>query len=79
MMDEKAVIPLLAGTSSLIALRHHHVIVELPKGLPTAERGRRLLNLERALREGVDPKAEVFLEPMQDKNAIRRFRGVIVT
>jgi hypothetical protein len=77
MIDEQTVVPLLAGTSSLIALRHHHVIVELPKGLPTAERGRRLLSLERTLREGVDPKAEVFLEPRQDANKLRqRLRGV---
>ena len=76
-MDEKAVVPLLAGTSNLIALRHHHVIVELPKGLATAERGRRLLSLEQALRQAVDPKAEVFLEPRQDANKLRqRLRGV---
>ena len=69
--------PYLAGTSMLVRVQGHHVIVALPAGLPTPERGRRLLALERELRTGWDPKAEVFLEAKGDLNALRvRLRGV---
>ena len=70
---------LLDGTSTFVRVQGHQVIVVLPEGLPTPERGRRLLNLERALRAHWDSRAEVFLEPTQDRNALRRLRGVQVT
>ena len=70
---------LLDGTSTFVRVQGHHVIVALPPGLPTPERGRRLLALEKELRLYCDPKAEVFLEPTQDRNALRRLRGVQVT
>lgn len=76
-MTTDNIYPHLAGTSTLLRVMNGcHFIVVLPQGLPTAEQGRRLLNLEKALRAAVDPQAEVFLEPMQDRNAVRRFRGV---
>ena len=67
----------LAGTSTLVRIQGHHVIVALPTGLPTPERGRRLLALERELRTGWDLQAEVFLEAKGDLNQLRvRLRGV---
>ena len=69
----------LAGTSTLVRVQGHHVTVALPTGLPTPERGRRLLALERELRTGWDPKAEVFLEAKGDLNQLRvRLRGVLI-
>lgn len=69
----------LGATSSLVRVQQHHVIVALPEGLPTPERGRRLLNLERLLREEWNQQAEVFLEPKGDLNKLRvKLRGVQV-
>lgn len=69
----------LNGTSTLVRQQKHHVIVALPDGLPAAEMGQRLMNLERVLRDEVDPQAEVFLEPTQDRNRLRLLRGVTVS
>lgn len=77
-INRSIVEPHLAGTSDLLEIRGCHVVVRLPDGLPTAERGRRLMDLEKTLRREVDVRAEVFLRPMQDRNAVRRFRGVEV-
>jgi len=45
--------------------------------MPTAERGHLLLDLEKMLRKAGWLKAEVFLEPKGDINALRnRLRGV---
>ena len=69
----------LAGTSALVRVQQHHVTVSLPEGLPTPERGRRLLALEKALRAGWHPDAEVFLEAKGDLNKLRvMLRGVQV-
>lgn len=77
--DNAEIIQHLAGTSELLAVRRHHVIVQLPPNLPTVERGRRLLGLEVVLRQTLDPLAEVFLEPKQDLNKLRqRLRGITV-
>ena len=70
---------LLDGTSTFVRVQGHHVIVALPPGLPTPERGRRLLALEKELRLYCDPKAEVFMEAKGDLNQLRvRLRGVQV-
>ena len=45
--------------------------------LTTPQRGHLLLDLEKALREKVDKRLEVFLEPKGDANVLRiRLRGV---
>mgnify|MGYP001603188468 FL=1 len=68
----------LAGTSTLVRVQGYHVTVALPVGLPTPERGRRLLALERELRIEWHPKTEVFLEATGDLNALRvKLRGVL--
>lgn len=62
----------------LRAQANGHVIVEL-RGSPTArERGPLLLSVEAFLRANVEPAILVYLEPMQDRNALRRLRGVKV-
>lgn len=70
---------LLNGTSFFVSCNGNIVIVALPSGLSTAERGRRLLNLERRLRCDIDPRIEVFLRPTGDLNKLRiKLRGVKV-
>lgn len=67
----------LAGTSDLVRVVGHYVTVALPPGLPTPERGRRLLGLEGELRARWNGSAEVFLEAKGDLNKLRvRLRGV---
>ena len=67
----------LNGTCDLIEVRKTYITVELPAGLSTEERGRRLMGLEKILRKEVDVRAEVFLRPTQDANRLRQLlRGV---
>ena len=54
------------------------VIVRLEDGPDAASRGILLRKLERHLKETVDAAIEVYCEPVQDKNALRRLRGVKV-
>lgn len=69
----------LAGTSTLVRVDRYHITVALPEGLATPERGRRLLSLERVLRQHWDARAEVFLEAKGDLNKLRvMLRGVQV-
>ena len=69
----------IGGTSTLVRLQGQYVTVALPEGLPTPERGRRLLALEKVLRAEWDPRAEVFLEARGDLNKLRvMLRGVQV-
>lgn len=55
-----------------------HVIVRLDDDLDAAARGILLRDVERKLKESVDPAMLVYLEPAQDRNALRRLRGVKV-
>ena len=48
-------------------------------GLSVGEQGARLMELEDAWREQTGVPVELYFEPMQDRNAIRRFRGVKVS
>ena len=78
-MDESELVCSLGGTATLVRLQGHHVIVALPDGLPTPERGHRLLSLEQKLRQEWNPRAEVFLEAKGDLNKLRvKLRGVQV-
>lgn len=52
-------------------------------GLSTAQmtpmgRGALLLDAEAMLRAEIDPAITVYLQPAQDKNALRKLRGVVV-
>lgn len=76
---ESVLLDSLGGTSSLVRVQGSHVTVALPEGLATAERGRRLLSLEKKLRQVWRPEAEVFLEAKGDLNKLRvLLRGVQV-
>lgn len=78
-LDAGAIQPHLEPTADVVRCQGWHVYIRLREtGLPMAEIGRRVMCAERVLREQVDPRIEVFLEPMQDRNQIRRFRGVTV-
>ena len=54
------------------------VIVRLEDGPDAASRGIQLRKLERHLKETVDAAIVVYLEPTQDRNVLRRLRGVKV-
>ena len=54
------------------------VPVRIEDGLDAAARGVLLRKLERHLKETVDAAIVVYLEPAQDRNALRRLRGVKV-
>ena len=53
------------------------IIEDIPE-MPIAERGKFLLDLEISLRATLGPDVHILLPPEQDRNAIRRFRGVEV-
>jgi len=54
-----------------------HVIVSMKEKLSAAERGKLLLDTEKQLRNKLDAKLEVFLEPRGDLNKLRQqLRGV---
>lgn len=55
-----------------------HVIVRLDDDLDAAARGILLRDVEKRLKDNIDPAMLVYLEPAQDKNALRRLRGVKV-
>lgn len=76
-MNVEQITALMVGTSSLLEVHGHIVVVELPPNLTTPDRGHRLLSLEMTLRHDLDPEAEVFLRPRGDLNKVRqRLRGV---
>lgn len=52
------------------------VIVELWDALPANERGTRLLDYEECLKDAVDPALVVWLETQDDKNSLRKLRGI---
>lgn len=55
-----------------------HVIVRLDDDLDAAARGILLREVEKRLKANIDEGILVYLEPMQDRNALRRLRGVKV-
>lgn len=54
------------------------VIVELWDALPASMRGEVLLDYEECLKQAIDPALTVWLEPMGDRNSLRKLRGVEV-
>lgn len=54
------------------------VIVQLGGQMDAATRGRLLRELERRLKENLDPSIIVYLQPKGDKNKLRQLRGVTV-
>lgn len=77
-MDVLKVLQLLEPTCDLVKIAGYHLTVKLRDAdLTTAERGHRLMSLEKLLRKECDPRIQVFLEPKGDLNVLRqRLRGV---
>ena len=68
---------LLDSRLGLERVRGKHVIVSVKDKLPTAQRGKLLLDTEKQLRQEIDVQLEVFLEPQGDLNKLRQqLRGV---
>ena len=54
----------------------NHFVVSLKGEDPANVRGPNLLKLESLLKIIIDPAIEVYLEAKEDKNKLRKFRGV---
>ena len=54
----------------------NHFVVSLKCDDPANVRGPNLLRLESLLKIIIDPAIEVYLEAKEDKNKLRKFRGV---
>ena len=68
---------LLDSRLGLERVRGKRVIVSVKAQLPTAQRGKLLLDTEKQLRQEIDAQLEVFLEPRGDINKLRQqLRGV---
>jgi len=52
------------------------VLIRLNKYLPASSRGDYLLNFEKELKKIINPGLYVMIEPMGDKNSLRKFRGI---
>ena len=75
----RAAAPALRNAVAVVAARNDgQVIVTLTSALSAAERGTVLLNFEAFLTSKVDPSVSVWLEPMGDKNSLRKLRGIEV-
>lgn len=55
------------------------VIVRLTSPMTASERGTALLNFESKLKSTLDEGLCVWVEPLGDKNSLRRLRGIQVT
>ena len=60
------------------ATERGEVLIELIGEMNSWARGEKLLNLEERLKVQADSALTVWLEPLNDRNAIRHFRGVKV-
>ena len=71
--------PLIQGIvfRCLAAKESGLVILDLGEGYPAAQRGQLLRWAEARLKEALDLGIVVYLEVAQDKNALRKFRGVL--
>jgi hypothetical protein len=78
----EAVIDQLPQCRALVEVVHPHddgqVTVRFREPVPADRRGGLLLDLEAALKERVDPGLTVWLEPLGDKNSLRKLRGIDV-
>jgi hypothetical protein len=69
---------LLEPTCDLVSVKRNHVTVKMrATDIPIAVRAAQLLDAEKLLREKIDPRIEIFLEPRADRNTVRvNLRGV---
>jgi hypothetical protein len=54
------------------------IIVNLVEPLSASKRGSLLLDFEAFLKESIDPSLVVWLEPLGDRNSLRKLRGIEV-
>lgn len=52
------------------------VIIKINKYLSASERGSFLLDFEDFLKKEIDKSLYIMIEPMGDKNSLRKFRGI---
>lgn len=52
------------------------VTIALDEGLKAFERGTKLLDLEESIKREVDEGLYIMVQPMGDKNALRKLRGI---
>ena len=52
------------------------VFIELTEELPASKRGIMLLSFEALLKENIDQGINVWHEPIDDKNKLRKLRGI---
>ena len=69
---------ILESTCELVRMQRYHVTVKMREAnLPIAQRAAMLLDAEKLLRQKVDSRIEIFLEPRMDRNTVRvSLRGV---
>tara|TARA_R110002111_G_scaffold69071_4_gene111819 strand:+ start:129 stop:464 length:336 start_codon:yes stop_codon:yes gene_type:complete len=54
------------------------IVIAVDKNIPANERGLYLLELEQTLKEYVDQGLHLWCEPVGDKSALRKLRGVVI-
>lgn len=78
----QAVMDRLPGCSAVAEIVHLHedgqVILRFKEPVPASRRGGMLLDLEAALKAQIDNGLTVWLEPLGDKNSLRKLRGIEV-
>lgn len=69
---------LLEPTCDLVRLQRYHVTVKMrERDMSIAQRSAMLLDAEKLLRQRVDSRIEIFLEPRMDRNTVRvSLRGI---
>jgi len=60
-------------------LENGYVLVNLKRPLEPGERGELLLELEKHLKDSIDVGITVWHESIDDKNSLRKLRGISVT
>ena len=67
----------MAGTFSVVsAAPDGQVVVRFLRPVATGARGGMLLDLEELLKAEVEPAITVWLEPLGDRNSLRKLRGL---
>ena len=70
---------LFIGSIMMLEARDNgHVIVRLLKELNPGDRGTLLLDYEFHLKDKIDEAITIWIEPLGDKNTLRKLRGVEV-
>lgn len=60
------------------ATQDGQVIISFLEPIGADRRGTILLDLEKILKDAIDPGLTVWLEPLGDRNSLRNLRGIVV-